>query len=343
MQDYRRSFPVETSELDASMDALDDFQKLLKDLQDDGLPAFEERFKQELNEKTIQSVAHFQNRLDRSQREIKDRLRQINNSLKTIDYNDGTFIELQARENADVDIRQFRNDLRACLDGSLSGNLYNEQSFLRVKALIERFKGREGSLEADRRWTNRVTDVRFWFEFAAHEMYRDSGKSKEYYESGSAKSGGQKEKLAYTVLASALAYQYGVNEESSYGRSFRFVCIDEAFGKGSDESTRYGLELFRKLGLQLLVVTPLQKIRVIEDYVNAVHFVHNEGGKKSMLRNMSIEEYRQEREAQNSVEDPLWDQVLAESAAQKNKLSSDSPMEFSGELRIKPDGSMGFE
>ena len=61
-------------------------------------------------------------------------------------------------------------------------------------------------------------------------------------------------------------------------RSFRFVVIDEAFGRGSDESARYGLELFKKLNLQLLIVTPLQKIHIIEPYVASVGFVHNEQG-----------------------------------------------------------------
>jgi len=72
--------------------------------------------------------------------------------------------------------------------------------------------------------------------------------------------------------------------------------IDEAFGRGSDESTRYGLELFKKLDLQLLIVTPLQKIMVIEDYIAAVHFVHNEGGENSMVQNLTIEEYRMRRQ-----------------------------------------------
>ena len=56
-------------------------------------------------------------------------------------------------------------------------------------------------------------------------------------------------------------------------RDFRFAVIDEAFGRGSDVSTRYALELFAKLGLQLLIVTPLQKVHVIEPYVNAIGFV----------------------------------------------------------------------
>ena len=72
--------------------------------------------------------------------------------------------------------------------------------------------------------------------------------------------------------------------------------IDEAFGRGSDESTRYGLELFKNLDLQLLIVTPLQKIAVIEDYIAAVHFVHNEGGSNSMVQNLTIEEYRVRRQ-----------------------------------------------
>lgn len=76
--------------------------------------------------------------------------------------------------------------------------------------------------------------------------------------------------------------------------------IDEAFGRGSDESTRYGLELFNRLQLQLLIVTPLQKIHVIEPHVASVGFVHNEDGRRSMLRNLTIEEYRAEQAARSA-------------------------------------------
>ena len=73
------------------------------------------------------------------------------------------------------------------------------------------------------------------------------------------------------------------------------MVIDEAFGRGSDESAQYGLKLFRQLNLQLLIVTPLQKIYIIEPYVSGVGFVHNEGGRASKLRNLSIEEYRSQK------------------------------------------------
>ena len=56
-----------------------------------------------------------------------------------------------------------------------------------------------------------------------------------------------------------------------------------------------GLRLFEQLNLQLLIVTPLQKIHIIEPFVNSVGFVHNEDGRLSLLRNLSIEEYREEK------------------------------------------------
>ncbi len=104
------------------------------------------------------------------------------------------------------------------------------------------------------------------------------------------------------VLAASLAYQFGLEWGEQRSRSFRFVVIDEAFGRGSDESTHYGLELFRRLNLQLLIVTPLQKIHVIEPYVSSVGFVHNEDGRHSLLRNLSIEEYRAEEVARRMVQ-----------------------------------------
>lgn len=149
----------------------------------------------------------------------------------------------------------------------------------------------------DKRWTRKVTDVRNWFVFSASERWREDDAEYEHYTDSGGKSGGQKEKLAYTVLAASLAYQFGLDWDSGASRSFRFVAIDEAFGRGSDESTRYGLKLFRSLGLQLLIVTPLQKIPVIEPFVTAVGFVYNPSGDRSFLRNLTIEQYRAERDA----------------------------------------------
>jgi len=296
MQDYKRNYPAETSEVDARVEAGHEYAEMLALLASEDLPRHETTFKKMLNEQTIQGVVMFQSQLEKERRQIEDKINAINQSLQQIEYNTGTYITLVANLALDVDVRDFRSELKLILSNTLdSDDLYTEERFLQVKSIMERFKGREGQVEQDRRWMRKVTDVRNWYNFSASERWRENNEEKEFYSDSAGKSGGQKEKLAYTILASALAYQFGLESTDNSARSFRFVVIDEAFGKGSDESTRYALELFRKLNLQLLIVTPLQKIHVIEDYINAVHFVHNREGKYSMLRNLSIEEYREEK------------------------------------------------
>jgi len=88
-----------------------------------------------------------------------------------------------------------------------------------------------------------------------------------------------------------LAYQFGLEWGEVRSRSFRFVVIDEAFGRGSDDSTQYGLRLFQQLNMQLLIITPLQKIHIIEPFVSSVGFVDNKDGNYSRLRVLSIEEH----------------------------------------------------
>jgi uncharacterized protein YPO0396 len=154
--------------------------------------------------------------------------------------------------------------------------------------------------DIDRKWTAKVTDVRNWFEFAASERRCTDHSEYEHYSDSGGKSGGEKEKLAYTILAASLAYQFGLEWASVPSRSFRFVVIDEAFGRGSDESAEFALTLFAKLHLQLLIVTPLQKIHVIEPFVKSVAFVDIEDDRYSRLLNMSIEEY-QERKRLSAV------------------------------------------
>jgi uncharacterized protein YPO0396 len=298
MAAYKEAFKLETAEVDASVAAGFEYRDMLERLQADDLPRFEARFKELLNENTIREVANFNSQLAMWRETIKERIARINESLTGIDYNPGRYIVLEAQPTPDADIRDFQTELRACTEGALTGSddtQYSEAKFLQVKHIIERFRGREGLSEQDRRWTAKVTDVRNGFLFAASERWREDDNEHEHYSDSGGKSGGQKEKLAYTILAASLAYQFGLEWGAVRSRSFRFVVIDEAFGRGSDESAQYGLRLFAQLNLQLLIVTPLQKIHIIEPFVSSVGFVHNEDGRASKLRNLSIEEYRMEK------------------------------------------------
>ena len=298
MASFKEAFKLETAEIDVSLDAAFEYENLLTLLNRDDLPRFVIRFKDLLNVNTINEIANFNAQLNRERETIKERIAHINKSLGEIDYNPGRYIVLESQASPDAEIRDFQQELRACTEGAVTGSddaQYSEVKFLQVKTIIDRFRGREGLSDQDRRWTGKVTDVRNWFLFAASERWREDNREHEHYSDSGGKSGGQKEKLAYTILAASLAYQFGLEWGAVRSRSFRFVVIDEAFGRGSDESAQYGLKLFRQLNLQLLIVTPLQKIHIIEPFVSSVGFVHNEGGQESRLRNLSIEEYRAQK------------------------------------------------
>ncbi len=294
MQKYKMDYPAETIEVDASIDAISEFRQFYNKIKEEDLPRYESRFKELLNKGTINDIAMFKNQLEIMSNAIEDRIRHINESLKEIGYNAGTYIKLLAEKTQDIEIRDFKSQMRGCLENSLAdAEIYTEERFNRVKQILDRF---QSGGQTDINWTTKVTDVRNWFEFSASERWFADDTEKEFYSDSSGKSGGQKEKLAYTILASALVYQFGLEWSRTKSRSFRFVVLDEAFSRGSDESTRYGLELFKKLNLQLLIVTPLQKVNIIENYIKAVHLVSNENGDNSVVRNLTIQEYMEEKE-----------------------------------------------
>lgn len=297
MREIKEHSKAEYSEIAESIDARAEYIKKFEQLNREDLKRHEDRFKEQLNTNVINSISVFDNQLQKHEKDIKQKIDTINQHLSEIVYNaaQDTYIKILMDATANKEVRLFREELKKCYIHSFSSNneLYTEEKYEQVKSILDRFASME---YADKEWTNTVTDVRQWFEFNASERFRSDDSEKEFYEGSGGKSGGQKEKLAYTILASALAYQFG----DSKSRSFRFVVIDEAFGRGSDESTRYGLELFKKLDLQLLIVTPLQKIHVIESHVNSFHFVSNREGNNSEVSNLTKEEY-EEKKKQFSV------------------------------------------
>ncbi len=299
MNDVRRRWPEATTEMDASLDARGEFRAFRDRVAEDDLPAFEVEFKRQLNTNTIRELAGFSSWLRRQADEIHARVDRINEALGAIDYSPGRYITLVAERTVNQEVQAFRSELRAATDDTLGpdDDRYSEQRFLDVQRILERFRGREGYAEADKAWTRRVSDVRNWFTFSASERVKETGEEWEHYRDSDGKSGGQKEKLAYTILAASLAYQFGLEWGVERSRDFRFAVIDEAFGRGSDISTRYALDLFGKLGLQLLIVTPLQKVHVIEPYVRAIGFVDNPTGSCSRLQTLTIEEFRARRES----------------------------------------------
>jgi uncharacterized protein YPO0396 len=72
--------------------------------------------------------------------------------------------------------------------------------------------------------------------------------------------------------------------------------VDEAFSKLDPEKSQFLMEFCAQLNLQLLVVTPLDKINIAEPYIHAVHFVEIKNKKSSILYNLTMDEYYERKE-----------------------------------------------
>ena len=179
MERYKGSYREETTEVDAAIESISEFKAFFKKLEDEDLPKYEKRFKEELNQGTINDIAMFKNQLEYSAKDIEEKIRQINRSLREIMYNPGTYIELIADKAIDITIKDFQVQLRNCLENTLADEeLYNEEKFNKVKVILDRFNS--GAL-AEVNWTNRVTDVRNWYTFSANERYLEDDTIKEFY------------------------------------------------------------------------------------------------------------------------------------------------------------------
>lgn len=294
IKDYAHGWPVAVAEIDTSnVDSRTELITLRSRLMSDDLPAYEQKFRDLLQRNAINEIAAFHKALATAAERIKSRISIINAALAQIDYTPNTYIRIQVERTKEPAIGAFRADMKDITENSVlteNDDAYSEERFLKVRALLDRIGGREGHTNEDKRWTERVTDVRNWFTYGASERRRADDESVEYYSDSDGKSGGQKEKLAYTILAASLAYQYGLADNQT--GAFRLVMIDEAFGRGSDSSARYGMNLFTSLGLQVLVVTPMGKVNVIEQFVGNVGWVeqHPEH-KRSRLISMTIDQW----------------------------------------------------
>ncbi len=193
MREIKEHSRAEYSEIAESIEARAEYMKKFEKLVSEDLKRHEERFKEELNRNTINSIAVFDSQLEKHEKDIKQKIRTINQHLAEIVYNaaQDTCITILMDATTNKDVRLFREELKKCYIHSFSSNaeLYTEEKYEQVKRILDRFASMDSS---DKDWTSTVTDVRQWFEFNASERYRADDSEKEFYEGSGVKVAGRK-------------------------------------------------------------------------------------------------------------------------------------------------------
>jgi uncharacterized protein YPO0396 len=287
-----------TFTLSDSAEFVAEYISLLHKLQQEELKEQQQRFKKYLNEEMINRMSSFKENLDAEAARIKDNISKLNQSLKTISYrsNPKTFIQLDCKEELNQQIKDFKYRLN-----NWKPNLAEyqrtqderilEESFIKIQALLT-------DLTQQERWRNEVLDVRNWLKFTAREIKAEDKTVHRSYTGTEKLSGGEQAQLTYTILGSAIAYQFGIHSEGYDTRSFRFICVDEAFSRQDEEKARYLMDLCRQLHLQLMVVSPAKadEVKIVEPYIAKVHFVYRRHNRDSVLYDMSIMQFQENRD-----------------------------------------------
>lgn len=277
----------------------------LHKIQDERLPEYKQQFEKYIYETVTQNVVHFKEDLDRWEMDIQESIKKLNDSLGGIHFNKfpDTYIQLGKRTSVDTQIKEFRYQL---VNALTDYNEWSESSFEdKAKHFNDHVYPFITALAEDERYRTKVLDVRNWFEFWADEIFRADDSLKKSYRQMGQLSGGEKAQLTYTILCSAIAYQFGITKEGHNARSLRFIAVDESFSNQDEEKATYLMELCKQLHLQLLVVTPSDKIQIVENYIAFVHLVQRVNNRHSIVYNMTIKEYTDRSVLSNALAESL--------------------------------------
>lgn len=285
----------DTTGLTANLEYANDFRKLYERITIEDLPKHKTDFKEYMKDSVTSRITSFKTGLDNRQEEIEEHIEQLNKSLHKIDFstNPHTYIQLRSKLAKDIEIRTFKGELTNCIVPAADIELaksddWIENAFLKIRDLIEK-------LHNDKDKRKKLIDVRNWMDFEAEEFFREDNKRRKTLDSSDSLSGGEKAQFTYTVLGAAIAFQFGISESNTKTNSFRFIAVDEAFSKLDPEKSHYLMALCRQLHLQILVVTPLDKIYVAEEYISSCHFVEKQSTDRSKVYNLTMPQYYEQK------------------------------------------------
>lgn len=84
MQAYKITYPADA---DADVKSIPEFRAFLQKIEDEDLPRFEKRFRDELNKGIINDIVLFKAFMEKEEVDIKAKIDKINEWLKSIEYN----------------------------------------------------------------------------------------------------------------------------------------------------------------------------------------------------------------------------------------------------------------
>ncbi len=247
-----------------TIDAYRDYADIYDEIIRDGLHTRKQRFKREVQEWSGQDLRLLSNAFDQAREEIDGRMDPVNRFLAAVPFGPrAEKLQIVLRDLHQPDVDSFRARLRA-LASDTTRPLTEEEVHERFVTLRDFMKSLGWSEGGVAKRSDDLLDVRRHVKVTARRIDSD-GREAGVYESLAGKSGGESQELAAFIVGAALRYQLGDGDRPE--PRFAPVFLDEGFVKSDWEYAGRAVQAWRRLGFQLIVSAPLDKVTGLEPHM----------------------------------------------------------------------------
>ncbi len=245
------------------IDSYPEYREILDTITATGLAQRRQEWRRRLSEWSGQDLIPLSGAFGAALDDIRARLDPSNAILDILPFgpaNDRLRISLRVLHSDDV--ARFRKDLAYLASGVTDdlGEEQAEQRFRQLRTFIAQLRVPDGSARPTGVSRDVYLDVRRHVEITAVRV-DTHGRELATYASLGGKSGGETQELMAFVVGAALRYQLG--DEDRLPR-FAPVFLDEGFIKSDSEFAGRSVRAWKKLGFQLIVSAPLDKVTALE-------------------------------------------------------------------------------
>lgn len=245
----------------SSLEATPDYLAHLEAIEQEGLPALVEQFRERLNRHTTQSLAGIREKIESERDDIRERIDVINDVLRRTEFKAGSYLRLCARTDQYPHVREFNQQLTRLF--SLGASDDHEARFTQLRQVVQVLDKASNPASAGTLESLRLLDPRHQMSFYAEELGREDGTVRDVLSSSSGKSGGEKEAFAGMIVAASLAYV--LTPDGSDRPVYSSVFLDEAFSNTAEAVSRRVLRVFRELHIHVNLITPYKNLNLARE------------------------------------------------------------------------------
>ena len=279
------------------VDALPHYLQRLQVLEEEALPHKRQRFQEYLNNTSQQGVDTLLNGIAAQVADIEERMAQLNDTLKRVDFQPGRYLQLEPRAVVHQSLQEL-NRAQAQLRTESLRDDGGQSHYRALRAIVEMLQTHASNRR--NKAAQALLDARYRLQFAVLVLDRSSGQMLERRTGSQGGSGGEKEIIASYVLTASLSY--ALCPDGASRPVFGTIVLDEAFSKSSQAVAARIIQALREFGLHALFVTPNKEVRLLRNHTRSAVVVHRRGTQATLasLRWEEIDAFRRSAQSTSS-------------------------------------------